>query len=324
MTERSLRDAVRAALADELRSDDRVFLLGEDIAQAGGVFKATVGLVDEFGAERVRDTPISEVAIIGAATGAALTGMRPVVDLMFADFAAVAFDQIVNQAAKHRYLTGGQCDVPLTIRMANGAGAGFGAQHSQSVDSWLYGTAGLLVVAPATPADAYGLLRSSIQEPNPVVFLEHKAMYGLTGAVRDPPAAVPLGKARIAREGDAVTVVASQLMVHRALDASELLAEEGISVEVVDLRTIWPPDLTTIATSVQKTGRIVVVEEATPAGGWSSALIVDVLDAVFDHLDAAPQRVTGDPTPIPYAAALEAAWMPDAARIAARIRSTVV
>jgi pyruvate/2-oxoglutarate/acetoin dehydrogenase E1 component len=323
VTELQFRDAVRLALADELRSDDRVILFGEDVAAAGGVFKTTPGLLEEFGEHRVRDTPISEVAIVGAAIGAALTGLRPVVDLMFADFIAVAFDQVVNQAAKHRYLTGGQCEVPLTIRVANGAGSGFGAQHSQSVDAWLYGTIGLVVVAPATPSDAYGLLRSAIREPNPVVFLEHKLLYGQTEHLVGALEQVPLRKARIAREGEDVTVVATQLMVQRAQEAAATLAERGVSVEVVDLRTVWPPDLDTIAVSVRKTGRLVVVEEATPSEGWAAALIADLMDLVFDDLDARPRRVTGDPTPIPYARSLEAAWMPDAERIAAAVSLTI-
>jgi pyruvate/2-oxoglutarate/acetoin dehydrogenase E1 component len=323
VTPLTFRGAISTAIGDELRSDHRVLLFGEDVAAAGGVFKATEGLFAEFGPVRVRDTPISEVAIVGAAIGAAITGMRPVIDLMFADFLAVCFDQVVNQAAKHRYLTGGQCSVPITVRMANGAGAGFGAQHSQSVDSWLYGTHGLMIVAPSGPVEAYGLLRSAIQEPNPVVFLEHKTLYGMTEEIDGDLAPVPLRQARIVRPGTDVTLVATQVMLHRALEAANALESTGLSAEVIDLRTVWPPDVDTVAASVARTNRLVVVEECPADAGWAASLIMDIIERQFDVFDAAPQRVSADPTPIPYSPELERAWMPAADRIAAAARSVV-
>ena len=323
MSTLTFRGAVTAAIGDELREDDRVLLFGEDVAAAGGVFKATDGLLEEFGPVRVRDAPISEVAIVGAAIGAAITGMRPVIDLMFADFLAVCFDQVVNQAAKHRYLTGGQCSVPMTVRMANGAGGGFGAQHSQVVDSWLYGTHGLIVVAPSSPSSAYGLLRTAIQDPNPVVFLEHKMLYGMPEEITGELQPLPLGRAKIVLEGTDVTVVASQVMLHRALEAAQALAAEGISAEVIDLCTVWPPDIETVTASVAKTNRLVVVEECPAAAGWAAPLIMDVVERSFDELDAPPRRVSADPTPIPYAPELERAWIPDAGQIAAAVRSVV-
>ena len=323
MTVVTFREAINRALSDAMVEDDRVFLLGEDIAAAGGAFKATDGLLETFGKNRVRDTPISEQAIVGTAMGAALKGLRPVAELMFADFAGVAFDQIANQLSKYRYMTGGQGGVPATIRMANGAGGGFGAQHSQTVDSWLYGTHGLIVVAPSSPSQTYGLLRTAIQNPNPVVFLEHKMLYGMSEEIAGELQPLALGQAKIAAEGTDVTVVASQVMLHRALDAAQTLAAEGVSAEVIDLCTVWPPDIETVTASVAKTNRLVVVEECPAAAGWAARLIMDVVEHSFDELDAPPRRVSADPTPIPYAPELERAWIPDADRIAASVRSVV-
>jgi pyruvate/2-oxoglutarate/acetoin dehydrogenase E1 component len=316
MTELTFREAVRHALADELAADERVVLLGEDIAAAGGAFKVTEGLVDRFGAERVMDTPISEQAIVGAAIGAAMKGMRPVVELMFADFAAVCFDQIANQLAKYRYMTGGQVEVPVTIRMANGASLGFGAQHSQTVESWFLNVSGLALVAPSTPQDAYSLLRAAIQSPDPVLFFEHKGLYGAKGDV--DPAAPPdaLGAACIRRAGTDVTIVGTQLMAARALAAATELAAGGVGAEVVDLRSLAPMDVATVVESVGRTGHLILVQEGPLSGGWAPTLLTRMVAAGAD-IGPHPAVVTSDDVPVPYAARLESAWLPGVERIVA-------
>lgn len=313
------REAVALALADEMEADPNVFCLGEDIGAAGGVFKTTVGLFERFGPERVRDTPISEQAIVGAALGAALTGLRPVAELMFADFAGVGFDQIANQLAKYRYMSGGQSSVPVTIRMACGAGLGFAAQHSQTAENWFLNVPGLKVTVPATAGDVYGLLRSAIRDDNPVIVLEHKALYADKGAV-ESGALVPIGVAEIVREGDAVTVVAAQQMRHRSVEAAEELAAERVEVEVIDPRTLAPLDVETIAESVRKTGRLVCVQESPAAGSWGATVIAHIAEHAFDTLDAPPLLIAADDTPIPYAGPLEDLWMPSRERIAEEIR----
>jgi pyruvate/2-oxoglutarate/acetoin dehydrogenase E1 component len=313
------REAVALALADEMEADPDVFCLGEDIGAAGGVFKTTVGLFERFGPDRVRDTPISEQAIVGAALGAALTGLRPVAELMFADFAGVGFDQIANQLAKYRYMSGGQATVPVTIRMACGAGLGFAAQHSQTAENWFLNVPGLIVCVPATPADAYGLLRSAIREDNPVIVLEHKALYAEKGEV-EPGRMVPLGAAEIVREGDAITVVAAQQMRHRSLAVADRLSEEGVRIEVIDPRTVSPLDMETIVASVRKTGRLVCVQESPAAGSWGATVIAWVVQHAFDALDAPPALIASDDTPIPYAGPLEDLWMPTEERIVEGIR----
>ena len=321
--ETTYREAVTKALAEELERDDAVFLLGEDIAAAGGVFKATEGLHERFGPLRVRDTPISEQAIVGCALGAAVAGLRPVAEIMFADFAGVCYDQLANQLAKHRYMTGGQVATPVTVRMANGAGTGFAAQHSQSVENWFLNVPGLKICVPATPADAYGLLRAAIRDDNPVLVFEHKLLYPQSGLIPESNGLVPLGQAEVVRTGTDVTVVATQLMRQRSHEAAKLLAEEGIEAEVIDPRTLVPLDLQTITSSVEKTSRLVCVQESPPAGSWGATLVAQVVEHVWASLDARPRLVSGDETPIPYAAALEAAWLPDAERIAASIREAV-
>lgn len=323
MTETTYREAVTRALADELEQDDAVLLLGEDIAAAGGVFKATEGLYERFGPSRVRDTPISEQAIVGCALGAAVGGLRPVVEIMFADFAGVCYDQIANQLAKYRYMTGGQASVPVTIRLANGGGTGFAAQHSQSVENWFLNVPGLKICVPATPADAYGLLRSAIRDDNPVLVFEHKLLYPQAGPIPEDDGLVPLGRAEVVRTGTDITVVATQLMRHRSLEAAELLAAEGIEAEVVDPRTLVPLDLETIVQSVGKTSRLVCVQECSPGGSWGATVVAQVLEHAWESLDARPRLVSGDDTPIPYAAPLEAAWLPDAERIVAAILEVV-
>jgi len=313
------REAIALALADAMDDDPDVLCLGEDIGAAGGVFKTTEGLFERFGGERVRDTPISEQAIVGTALGAAVTGLRPVAELMFADFAGVAFDQIANQVAKYRYMSGGQADVPITIRMASGAGLGFAAQHSQATENWFLNVPGLHIVVPATPADVYGLLRTAIDSNDPVLVFEHKALFTQRGDV-EPGRSVPLGVAEVVRTGGDVTVVATQFMRWRSLEAAEALETEGVQVEVIDPRTLSPLDLDTIVTSVERTGRLVCVQESPPAGGWGATVIAGVVELAFDRLDAPPILVASDATPVPYAGAMEDRWMPSAERIADAVR----
>jgi pyruvate/2-oxoglutarate/acetoin dehydrogenase E1 component len=320
MSEVTYREAINRALSDELAADDDVFVLGEDIAAAGGVFKTTQGLLERFGSRRVLDTPISEQAIIGTAIGAAVHGLRPVAELMFADFAGVCFDQIANQLAKYRYMTGAQVTLPVTIRLANGGGAGFGAQHSQPVENWFLNVPGLKLAVPASPADAYGLLRSAIRDPNPVLIFEHKGLFNVKGELGE---AVPLGAAAVVREGTDVTIVATQLMLHRALEAADRLADEGIEAEVIDPRTLAPLDIGTIAASLEGTNRLLVVQEAPADGSWGASLISRLVQEHFDTFDAAPQLLAAPDTPIPYAASLEAAWLPSVDGIVARARELV-
>jgi pyruvate/2-oxoglutarate/acetoin dehydrogenase E1 component len=323
MTETTYRQAITRAIGDELEADDDVFLLGEDVGAAGGVFKTTAGLHARFGDRRVVDTPISEQAIIGTAIGAAVQGLRPLAEIMFADFAGVCFDQIANQVAKYRYMTGGQVSLPLTIRLANGAGAGFGAQHSQPVENWFLNVPGLKLVVPATPADAYALLRAAVRDADPVLFFEHKALFNLKGPLTDGPPPLPLGRADVVRSGGDVTVVATQLMRHRAVEAAELLEAEDVSVEVIDPRTLVPFDLATVRASVERTSRLVVVQEGSFDGSWGAALVARVVADGLELLDAPPQIVGGDDTPIPYAGVLEDAWLPSRDRIAGVIRQTL-
>jgi pyruvate dehydrogenase E1 component beta subunit len=320
MSEISYRDAVIRALADELAADERVVLIGEDVGAAGGVFKATVGLFDRFGGARVRDTPISEQAIVGCVLGAAVTGLRPVGEIMFADFAGVCFDQIANQLAKYRYQSGGQATVPATLRTASGGGVGFGAQHSQCVENWFLNIPGIKLCVPGTPADAYGLLRSAIRDDDPVIVFEHKALYGRTGALDDPEAALPIGRARVVRPGRSITVVAAQLMLHRALEAAEALSTEGIDCEVIDPRTIAPLDTATIVESLGHTGRLACVQEAPAAGSWGQTVIGECVMGGLELLDAPPRLIAADPVPVPYAQSLEDAALPSAGRIAAELR----
>jgi len=323
VTESTYREAVNRAIAAELEADDDVFLLGEDVAAAGGVFKTTEGLHERFGGRRVLDTPISEQAIVGTAIGAAVQGLRPLAEIMFADFAGVCFDQIANQLAKYRYMTGGQVQLPVTIRLANGAGAGFAAQHSQPVENWFLNVPGLKIVTPATPADAYGLLRAAIRDPDPVLFFEHKSLLNVKGPLPDASDVARLGRAEVVRSGEDVTVVASQLMRHRALQAAHELAAEGIDVELIDPRTLVPFDFDAVRRSVERTNRLVVVQEATLAGSWGATLAARVAIEAFESLDGPPAIVGGDDTPVPYSGVLEDAWLPDARRIAEAVRRTV-
>ncbi|MBI1282493.1 MAG: alpha-ketoacid dehydrogenase subunit beta [Anaerolineaceae bacterium] len=309
------REAVKRALDEELARDANVIFFGEDVAVAGGVFKVTPGLYEKYGGDRVRDTPISENAIIGAGIGAAVTGLRPVVELMFADFAAVTLDQIINQAAKFRYMSGGQLKVPLTIRAAQGGGAGFASQHSQCVETWFMHAPGLKVVVPSNPADVLGLLKTAIRDDNPVVFLEHKNQYAEKGEVPDGEHLVPFGVANIVREGKDVTIIATQKMVAVAMSAAEELAKEGISCEVIDPRTLVPLDIETITKSVQKTGRLVTVEEAPHAGGWGAEVVTRITDNTIWSLEAPVVRVTLEGALIPFSQPLEDYVIPNKGRV---------
>lgn len=324
MTEEiNYRHAIARALADEMAADPAVILIGEDIGAAGGAFKSTPGLFERFGPARVRDTPISEQAIVGAAAGAAMRGLRPVAEIMFADFAGVCFDQIANQVAKYRYMTGGQVTLPVTIRMANGAGAGFGAQHSQATENWFLGIPGLKIAVPGTVPDLYGLLRSAIRDDNPVLVFEHKNLFAVKGTIPSGDGLVPLGKADVARHGTDVTIVATQQMRWRALEAAGQLAAEGIEAAVIDPRTLVPFDDDAVAESLQTTSRLTVVQEAPAGSGWGAALIARMTQQHFFLFDAPPLLIGGDNTPIPYAATLEAAWLPTAERITSEVRKQV-
>jgi len=311
----SYREAVARGIAQEMRRDPRLVMLGEDVAAAGGVFKTTVGLLDEFGPDRVRDTPISEQAIIGAAMGAAMTGTPVIAEIMFSDFLAVCWDMVANEIAKSRYMTNGQVSFPLVIRTANGGGARFGAQHSQSVENWAMAIPGLKVVAPSSPADVVGLLAAAIRDPDPVVFFEHKALMAAKAEVPDGEIVDQLGVARVLREGTDCTIAALALMVPRALEAAEQLAGDGISVEVIDVRSLVPLDTETILASVSKTGRLFTVEENPRLCGWGAELVSIVDEEAFWSLDGPSIRITTPHIPLPSAAALEDLAMPSAERI---------
>jgi pyruvate dehydrogenase E1 component beta subunit len=317
------REAVAEGIAREMRRDPSVVCLGEDIGAAGGVFKTTVGLFEEFGPTRVWDTPISEQAIVGAAMGAAMTGMRPVAEIMFSDFLAVCWDYLANEIPKARYMTGGQVTVPLVIRTANGGGLGFGAQHSQSVENWALTVPGLKIVAPSTPADLVGLMASSIRSDDPVVFFEHKGLFASKGEPAPPDHVVPLGQARIARAGTDVTVVALAATVPLALAAAEQLAADGVDVEVVDLRCLIPLDMTTVLESVGRTTRLLVVEENPYQGGWGATVASVVADEGFESLDAPVRRLAGDNVPLPFADALEQRVIPTVDKVVAAVRRLV-
>jgi pyruvate/2-oxoglutarate/acetoin dehydrogenase E1 component len=320
MAQLSYREAVSAAIAQEMRRDDNVVFLGEDIAAAGGVFKTTEGLLNEFGPLRVRDTPIAEQAILGAAMGAAMTGLRPIAEIMFSDFFAVCWDIVVNQIAKTRFMSAGQFSFPLVIRCANGGGARFGAQHSQSVENWAMAVPGLKVVAPSSAADVKGLLAASIRDPDPVLFFEQKSMYGLKSEVPDGELVIPLGKANVLREGSDVTIVALAAMVPKAMKAAETLQNDhGVSAEVIDVRCLIPLDTTTIFESVSKTGRLVTVEENPRACGWGAEVSSLVSEELFWDLEGPIVRVTTPHIPLPSAANLEDAVIPSPEKIVASV-----
>jgi len=316
-------EAIAETLRTEMRLDPRVFVMGEDVGNFGGLFGGTKGLLQEFGSERVRDTPISEAALIGAGVGAALTGMRPMVEIQFVDFTACAMDQIVNQAAKIRFMLGGKANVPLVIRTPYGSGLKLASQHSQSLEAWFVHTPGLLVAMPSTPYDVKGLLVTALRDPNPVVFLEHKLLYPTRGPVPEEQYTIPFGRAEIKRAGTDVTIVATGLMVSKSLAAADLLAAEGIGAEVVDPRTLVPLDKATIIESVKKTGRLVVVHEAVKRGGFGAEIAGIIAEEAFDYLDGPIKRVAGKNVPIAFNEVLEKKAVPDVEDIATAARSLV-
>jgi pyruvate/2-oxoglutarate/acetoin dehydrogenase E1 component len=311
MREIMYREAIQEALREEMLEDERVFLIGEDIGRKGGVYKATEALLEQFGETRVYDTPISEQAIVGAALGAALAGLRPVAEIMYIDFSGLALDQVANQCAKFRFMTGGQAMIPVVIRMQGGAGRGLAAHHSQSLETWYTHLPGLKVVMTATPYDAKGLLKGSIRDENPVIFIEHKQLYTTKGEVPEDDYVVPLGKADIKREGEDVTIITWSKMVLDTLEAATKLEQEGISAEIIDLMTLRPMDVETIIQSTRKTGKVVIVHEACKTGGYGGEVATVIMENAFDYLDAPIKRVTGLDTPIPYASNLERAVIPN-------------
>ena len=324
MREISYRDALKEALREEMLRDPTVFLIGEDIGRYwGGAFKVTKGLAEEFGEERVRDTPISESAIIGVSVGAAMTGMRPVAEIMFGDLTTLAMDQIANQAAKIRYMFGGQAKVPLVIRTPFGGGVNIAAHHSQCLEAWFMHVPGLQVAVPSTPCDAKGLLKTAIRNDNPVIFCEHKLLYPIVGPVPEEDYTVPFGVADLKREGTDVTIIATLYMVHKSLNAAEALQKEGINVEVVDPRTLVPLDKETILNSVKKTGRVVIVTEDCKTAGVSAEIAAIIAEEALDYLDAPIKRVTTPDVPIPFSPPLEQYVIPDEKRIVKAVKEVV-
>ncbi|OED32339.1 pyruvate dehydrogenase [Planococcus maritimus] len=324
MRELTYLEAVREAMSQEMRQNEDVFILGEDIGVYGGAFGVTRGMIEEFGPERIRNTPISEAAISGTAVGAALTGMRPILELQFSDFMTIAMDNMVNQAAKIRYMYGGKGKVPMVLRTPAGSGTGAAAQHSQSLEAWMAHVPGLKVVQPSTAYDAKGLLKAAIDEDNPVIFYEHKLCYKTTSDVPEELYSIPLGKADVKREGSDVTIVATAIMVHKSLEAATKLEEQGISVEVIDPRTLVPLDTKTIIESVKKTGRLVVVHEAVKRGGFGGEIASTIAESeAFDYLDAPIMRLGGKAVPIPYNPELEKSAIPGVDDIVAAVKETL-
>ena len=323
MAELTYRDAVARGIAQEMRRDDRVVLIGEDIAGAGGVFKTTVGLLDEFGPRRVIDTPIAEQAILGAAMGAAMTGLRPVAEIMFSDFFAVCWDIVVNQIAKTRYMTNGQVTLPLVVKTGNGGALRFGAQHSQSVENWAMAIPGVKVVTPSTPRDVVGLMAAAIRDDDPVLFFEHKGLYASKADVPDGDIIDSLGTAKVCREGSDATILALGLMVPRALEAAESLARNGIEAEVIDVRSLVPLDARTILGSVAKTGRLFTVEENPRLLGWGAEIAAIAVDECFWDLDGPVQRITTPHIPLPAADSLEDLVIPSAELVATTVEKAL-
>jgi pyruvate/2-oxoglutarate/acetoin dehydrogenase E1 component len=315
MAELTYRDAVARAITQEMERDPKVVFLGEDVGGAGGVFKATVGLLERFGPERVRDTPISEQAILGAAMGAAMTGLRPIAEIMFADFFAVCWDLVANQIAKSSYMTAGQVSFPLVIRSGNGGGLRFGAQHSQSVENWAMAIPGLKVVAPSNPADVIGLFAAAVRDPDPVMFFEHKGLYSTKGEVPDGEIVDTQGSAKVLRSGADATIVALAAMVPRAVAAAEALAQRGIEAGVIDVRSLVPLDTQTILREVAATGRLFTVEENPRLCGWGAEIVSIVAEECFNYLDGPPLRITTPHIPLPSADALEDMAIPSTERI---------
>jgi len=324
VAELTYRDAVARGIAQEMARDPDVVFLGEDVANAGGVFKATVGLLEQFGPKRVRDTPISEQAILGAAMGAAMTGLKPIAEIMFSDFLAVCFDYIANEIPKSRYMSNGQLKCPLVVRTGNGAGSRFGAQHSQSVENWAMMIPGLKVVAPSSPVDVIGLLAAAVRDPDPVIFFEHKSLYPTKGEVPDGEILDRLGTAKVVRPGRDATMLALALMVPRALEAADTLARQhGIEVEVIDVRSLVPLDTQTILASVARTGRLFTVEENPRLCGWGAEIASIVADEAFWDLDGPIVRITTPHIPLPAADNLEDLALPTVPRIVERVRRSL-
>jgi acetoin:2,6-dichlorophenolindophenol oxidoreductase subunit beta len=320
VAELSYRDAVAEGIAREMRRDPLVVCLGEDIGAAGGVFKTTVGLFKEFGPKRVWDTPISEQAIVGAAMGAAMTGLRPVAEIMFSDFLACCWDYLANEIPKVRYMTGGQVTVPLVVRTANGGGLGFGAQHSQAVENWAFAVPGLKIAAPSTPADVVGLMAAAIRSDDPVVFFEHKGLLAGKGEEPPPDHVVPLGEAAVRRQGTDVTLVGLASTVPIALSAAEALERDGVSAEVIDLRCLVPLDIRTVLESVARTSRLLIVEENPYQGGWGGTVVSIVADEGFELLDAPIRRVAAECVPLPFADRLEDEVIPTVDKVTGAVR----
>ena len=319
MAELIIREAIRRGLQEALETDDRVFLMGEDIGAYQGSYAVTRGFFEEFGPERIRDCPIAESVIIGSATGAAMAGMRPIVEMMTINFMLLGIDQVVNHAAKMSYMSNGQIKVPLVIRAVTGGGGRLGATHSQNFEGWYASVPGLKVCVPSDPYDALGLLRTAIADPNPVIFAEHGLLYGKRGEVPDEHYTVPMGQAAVRREGADITLAAYGRMVYTSLEAADRLAERGVEAEVIDLRTLQPLDTETIVQSVEKTNRVIIVEENWRTGGFSAEIASTVQEAAFDYLDGPVGRVSGQDVPAPYNATLEDLQIPDADRIIAEI-----
>ena len=320
--EMTYREAIVLALQEEMRRDPTTLIMGEDIGESEEPFKTCQGLLEEFGAARVRDTPIAETGFVGASLGLSLTGYRPIAEIMFADFLGVAFDQIVNGIAKHRFMSGGKVKTPIVIRAIGGAGLRFAAQHSQTAESWMLSVPGLKIICPSNPEQAYLMLKAAIRDDNPVLVLEHKALMSMKGPVPvgTEDIAMPTGP-NILRQGSDVTIVGSLAMVGRSLGAAELLKDEGIEAEVIDIQVLRPMNVELIADSVRRTNNLVVVEEQAPTGGWSSDVVADVVSQAFDYLDSPPARVTLPDHPLPYSPGLEDAMLPSPEKIAATAKA---
>ena len=323
MAEMTYREAIRETLREALKADDRVFLMGEDIGAYGGSYAVTKGLLQEFGEKRIKDTPIAESVVVGAGVGAAMAGLRPVVELMSINFSLLAADQIINNAAKLLYMSGGQITVPIVIRTVSGGGSQLGASHSQSLEGWYAQVPGLKVVAPSNAYDARGLLRQAFKDQNPVIFVEHSLLYGLKSQIPDQPYEVPIGTAEVKRQGKDITLVAYSRMVHIALRAADELAKEGVEAEVVDLRSLRPFDTDTVVESVSKTNHAVVVEEGWKTGGFGAEIVATIMEEAFDYLDAPVLRVSGKEVPMPYNKELEQAAIPSVAEVVAAAKSVL-
>lgn len=323
MSEITYRHALNQALREEMKNDNRVFIMGEDVGEYGGAYKVTDNLLKEFGAERVRDTPISETAIIGGAIGAALGGLRPVAELQYFDFVTIAMDQVTNQAAKFCFMYNGQWNLPLVVRTQGGAGRSLGAQHSQCLEAWFLHVPGIKVVMPALPSDAKGLLKSAIRDENPVLFIEHKMLYGLKGDVPDEEYTIPLGKANVLKQGDDITIITYSLMVHKCLEAADSLSKQGINAEIVDLRTISPMDIETIVESVRKTKNAIVVEEDCKTGGVGAEIVSCINEEIFYCLETPILRIAAKDTPVPTNKTLEKLYVPQVEDIVEKVKQVL-